>query len=82
MHSQRLRQLVLGLSQIHYLIVLPALLQEPLEEQELEPLLEQLTTWGDQDSLVRNLAGLGARALAEADREAEADAFWEKWTQS
>ncbi|MDO5286155.1 MAG: hypothetical protein Q4G45_04960 [Actinomycetia bacterium] len=50
--------------------------------RQLEPLLEQLTTWGDQDSLVRNLAGLGARALAEADREAEADAFWEKWTQS
>ena len=45
MHSLRLRQLVLGLSQIHYLIVLPALLQVLLEEQELlplEPLLEQV----------------------------------------
>ena len=38
MHSLRLRQLVLGLNQIHYLIVLPALLQELLEEQELLPL--------------------------------------------
>ena len=41
MHSQRLRQLVLGLSQIHYLVVLPALLQVLLEALEL-PLLQPL----------------------------------------
>ena len=32
MHSPRLRQLVLGLSQIHYLVVLPALLQVLLQQ--------------------------------------------------
>ena len=44
-HNLHLLQLVLGLSQIHYLIVLLALLQVLLEEQELlplEPLLEQV----------------------------------------
>ena len=40
-HSLRLLQLVLGLNQIHYLIVLPALLQVLLEALEL-PLLEML----------------------------------------
>ena len=65
-HSLRLLQLVLGLNQIHYLIVLLALLQVLLEEQELlplEPLLERVlleliangARWTGQGTLERVL---------------------------
>ena len=48
----------------------------------LEPLLTRLTEWGDQEATIQELAGMGARALLHAGREAEADAFWDKWSGS
>ena len=61
-HSLRLLQLVLGLNQIHYLIVLPALLQVLLEEQELLPLEQVL-----HDALFKLAGELSLEALARSN---------------
>lgn len=45
---------------------------------ELEQIIAILHTWGDRESTITDMAGIGARALVRAGREQEADAFWEK----
>lgn len=45
---------------------------------QLEHIIDVLRTWDDGRSTITDMAGIGARALMAAGREAEADAFWEK----
>jgi hypothetical protein len=47
---------------------------------ELEVIIGVLRTWGDRESTITDMAGIGARALVRAGRDKEADGFWEKHT--
>jgi hypothetical protein len=48
--------------------------------EELEAIIAELRTRGDREPTITDLAGIGARALVRAGRDAEADAFWERHT--
>jgi hypothetical protein len=45
---------------------------------QLEVIIGVLRTWGDRESTIADMAGIGARALVKAGRDEEADTFWEK----
>ncbi|HET7724602.1 MAG TPA: hypothetical protein VFK68_08180 [Propionibacteriaceae bacterium] len=45
---------------------------------QIEHIIGVVRTWDDGQSTVTDMAGIGARALMAAGREADADAFWEK----
>ena len=45
---------------------------------QLEQIIAVLHTWDDAQSTITDMAGVGARALLAAGREAEADAFWDR----
>lgn len=45
---------------------------------QVELVLDLIRTWDDPARLISDIAGIGARALHGAGREAEAEAFWEK----
>ena len=45
---------------------------------QLEHIISVLHTWDDAQATITDMAGVGARALLAAGREAEADAFWER----
>jgi len=45
---------------------------------QLEHIIGVLRTWGDRQPTITEMAGIGARALMTAGRDADADAFWEK----
>jgi tetratricopeptide (TPR) repeat protein len=47
---------------------------------QLEHIIGELRTWGDRQPTITEMAGIGARALMTAGRDADADAFWEKHT--
>ena len=47
---------------------------------QLEVIIAELRTWGDRESTIIDMAGIGARALVRAGRDKEADTFWDKHT--
>jgi hypothetical protein len=47
---------------------------------QIERIIGVVRTWDDPASTVSDMAGIGARALLTAGRDADADAFWEKHT--
>ena len=47
---------------------------------QLERIIGVVRTWGDAQSTITDMAGIGARALLTAGRDAEADAFWQRHT--
>ena len=47
---------------------------------QLKHIIGVLRTWGDRQPTITEMAGIGARALMAAGRDADAAAFWEKHT--
>jgi hypothetical protein len=45
---------------------------------QIEHIIGVVRTWDDPSSTISDMAGIGARALLNAGRDADADAFWEK----
>jgi hypothetical protein len=45
---------------------------------QIEHIIGVVRTWDDPQSTVTDMAGIGARALLNVGRDADADAFWEK----
>ena len=45
---------------------------------QIEHIIGVVRTWDDPSATISDMAGIGARALLNAGRDADADAFWEK----
>ncbi len=48
---------------------------------QIERIIDIVRTWDEPQPTISDMAGIGARALLSAGRDADADAFWDKHTQ-